>query len=290
MQRSYILDTSAFRAISAATLAAASQEARLLVSPFCFWELLTHLEDEGQFDRVKGNLMKFRHVSVLDDPWASVERDVVLPSDAVLERPEDCEIVYAILAELRDCASVPQFYTKHIRHSRHQTREIGGCVARAGDVLKAEEQQFQEYVTKIMAVVRDGLVSLATPADRHRGTLQIVDAWWIQLGNRVDRSELVRERLEKRTYVFSSYVLHLAADYLKRRSTNVDRNDFEDAKFCQHLALGADMAAVTADVALQRCLQDTLAVLNALPDVSYHTKLQVSSVSDFMSPSRGSAE
>lgn len=57
MQRSYILDTSAFRAISAATLAAASQEACLLVSPFCFWELLTHLEDEGQFDRVKGNLM-----------------------------------------------------------------------------------------------------------------------------------------------------------------------------------------------------------------------------------------
>lgn len=120
--------------------------------------------------------------------------------------------------------------------------------------------------------------------------LQIVDAWWIQLGNRVDRSELVRERLEKRTYVFSSYVLHLAADYLKRGSTNVDRNDFEDAKFCQHLALGAEMMAVTADVALQRCLQDTLAVLNELPDLSYHTKIQVSSVSDFMSPSRGSSE
>jgi hypothetical protein len=290
VQRSYILDTSAFRAISAATLAAASQEARLLVSPFCFWELLTHLEDEGQFDRVKGNLMKFRHVSVLDDPWASVERDVVLPGDEVLKRPDDCELVYAILAALRDSASVPQFYAKHIRDSRHQAREIGGCVARAGDVLKAEEQQFQEYVTKIMAVVRDGLVSLATPADRHRGTLQIVDAWWIQLGNRVDRSELVRERLEERTYVFSSYVLHLAADYLKRGSTNVDRNDFEDAKFCQHLALGAEMTAVTADVALQRCLQDTLAVLNALPDLPYHTKLQVSSVSDFMSPSRGSSE
>jgi hypothetical protein len=290
VQRSYILDTSAFRAISAATLAAASQKAHLLVSPFCFWELLTHLEDEGQFDHVKSNLMKFRHVSVLDDPWASVERDVVLPGDEVIERPEDCEIVYAILAALRDSASVPQFYAKHIRDSRHQTREISGCVARAGDVLKAEEQRFQEYVTKIMAVVRDGLVSLATPPDRHRGTLQIVDAWWIQLGNRVDRSELVRERIEKRTYVFSSYVLHLAADYLKRRSTNVDRNDFEDAKLCQHLALGAEMTAVTADVALQRCLQDTLAVLNALPDLSYHTKLQVSSVRDFMCPSRGSAE
>jgi len=290
VQRSYLLDTSTFRAMSAATLAAASQETRLLVSPFCFWELLTHLEGEGQFDRVKGNLMKFRHVSVLDDPWASVERDVVLPGDEVHERPDDCELVYATLAALRDSASVPEFYAKHIRDSRNQVREIAGCVARVGDVLKAEEQRFQEYVTKIMSVVHDGLVSLATPADRHRGTLQVVDAWLIQLGNRVGQSELVRERLEGRTYVFSSYVLHLAVDYLKRGATKVDRNDFEDAKFCQHLALDAEVTAVTADVALQRCLQDTLAVLNALPDASYHTKLQVSNVDDFMSLSRGSSE
>jgi hypothetical protein len=281
VKRSYILDTSAFRAISRSTLASASQNIRLLVSPFCFWELLTHLEDEGQFDRVKGNLMKFRHVSVLDDPWASVERGVVLPRDELRERPEDDEIIYATLAALRDSASVPQFYEKHIRDGRNQIRQIGGCVDRVRDILKAEERQFQEYVTKIMAVVRDGLVSLATSNDRHRGSLQIVDAWWIQLGNRIDRSESVRERLEKRTYVFSSYVLHLAADYLKRGSTKIDHNDFEDAKLCQHLALDAEMTAVTGDIPLQRCLEGALTVLNALPDTSYHTKLQISSVSDF---------
>lgn len=281
VQRSYILDTSAFRAISGSTLATASQNTRLFVSPFCFWELLTHLEDEGQFDRVKGNLMKFRHVSVLDDPWASVERGTVLPGDEVRERPEDDEIIYATLAALRDSASVSQFYEKHICDGRKRIRQIGGCVDRVRDILKVEERQFQDYVTKIMAVVRDGLVSLATPNDRHRGSLQIVDAWWIQLGNRIDRSESVRERLKKRTYVFSSYVLHLAADYLKRGSTKVDQNDFEDAKFCQHLALDAEMTAVTGDIPLHRCLADALIVLNALPDTSYHTKLQISSVSDF---------
>jgi hypothetical protein len=293
VQRSYILDTSAFRAISGATLAAASQKTHLLVSPFCFWELLTHLEDEGQFDRVKGNLMKFRYVSVLDDPWASVEREVVLQGDKVLESPEDYDIIYATLAALRDSASVPQFYAKHIRDSRNQIREIGGCVSRVRevrDVLKAEERQFQEYVIKIMAVVRDGLVSLATSDDRHRGSLQIVDAWWIQLGNRIDRSESVRERLEKRSYVFSSYVLHLAADYLKRGSTKIDKNDFEDAKFCQHLALDAEMTAVTRDGALQRCLEDARADLNTLSDASYHTKLQVSSVSDFINLSLNCAK
>jgi hypothetical protein len=254
---------------------------RLLVSPFCFWELLTHLEDEGQFGRVKGNLMKFRHVSVLDDPWASVERDVVRLRDGVHDRPDDCELIYAMLAALRDSGSVPDFYGKQIRDSRNQVRKIAGCVSRAGDVLKAEEQRFQEYVTKIMTVVRDGRVSLDTPAERHRGTLDVVEAWRIQLGDRVDQSEAVRERLARRTYVYSSYVLYMALDYLQRGTTKVDRNDFEDAKFCQHLALDAEMTAITDDAALQRCVRSTLEVLNALPDASWHTKLQVSSATEF---------
>jgi hypothetical protein len=66
-----------------------------------------------------------------------------------------------------------------------------------------------------------------------------------------------------------------------RGATKVDRNDFEDAKFCQHLALNAEMTAVTDDAALQRCVRNTLAVLNALPDPSWHTKLQVGSAAEF---------
>lgn len=281
VQRTYLLDTSAFRALPAARLAVVSQSMRLLVSPFCFWELLTHLEDEGQFGRVKGNLMKFQHVSVLDDPWASVEHDVVRLRDGVHDRLNDCELIYAMLAALRDSGSVSDFYGKQICDSRNQIRKIAGCVSRVGNVLRAEEQRFQEYMTKIMTVVRDGCVSLETPADRHRGTLDVLEAWRIQLGGRIDESEAVRERLARRTYVYSSYVLHMAVDYVQRAVTKVDLNDFEDAKFCQHLALDAEMTAITADAALQQCVRNTLAVLNALPDASWHTKLQVSSDVEF---------
>lgn len=288
VQRSYIFDTSAFRAIPEDSLEAASHNVHLVVSPFCFWELLTHLEDNGQFDRVKGNLMKLRHMSVLDDPWASVESDIVLPDDDVLKRPDDSGLIYAILAALHESHSVSQFYGKRARDGRDQLREIDGCVARAAQILKAEEQRFLEYVSNVMSFVRDGRVSIATPADRHLAIIQIVDAWWIQLGQRVDGSELVRQRLEERTYVFSSYVLHLAADYVKRGSTNVDRNDFEDGKFCQHLTLGAEMTAVTVDVTLKRCLENTLAVLNALPDLPYRRDLQVRCVTDFRRLSRRS--
>jgi hypothetical protein len=65
MRPSVLLDTSAFRALATSQLEASSQFAGLYVSPFCFWELWTHLEDDDQFQRVKGNLMKFRYVTIL---------------------------------------------------------------------------------------------------------------------------------------------------------------------------------------------------------------------------------
>ena len=279
--RSYLLDTSAFRGISAAKLAAVSCSAQLVASPFCFWELLTHLEDEGEFERIKGNLMKFRHVQILDDPWVSVERGLVLGSDAVLQRPEDSELVYATLAALRDSGSVSEFYAKQIRDSLGQAREIAGSVARIRDILNDEEDRFKEYVAKVMSVVRSGAVSLATPTDQHRATLQIVDAWRIQLGDRVEDSKAAHSRLLNRSYVYSSYLLHLANDYVRRGITSVDQNDFEDAKFCLHLALDANVTAVTSDAALKRCLNGTFALLASIRDIGYGTALRVVDADEF---------
>lgn len=128
--RTYLLDTSAFRALSVAQLtAAASRDARLVVSPFCFWELLTHLEDDGEFARVRGNLMKFRHVQAVDDPRASIEREIVGPDDSVHERVEDSDLIYGTLAALRASASIADFYGKQIRDGKSQVREIEGAFA-----------------------------------------------------------------------------------------------------------------------------------------------------------------
>ena len=131
----YLFDTSALRALSFARLTAASRVAHLAVSPFCLSELLTHLEDEGQFDRVKSHLMKFRHVQVLDDPRAAIERATVRPGDSVHERIEDSDVIYATLAALRASGSVSDLYAKQIRDSKSQVRQIERCVERARQVL-----------------------------------------------------------------------------------------------------------------------------------------------------------
>ena len=101
-QPSFLLDTSAFIALPTRRLEEASRSASLYVSPFCFWELLTHLEDDGKFSRVKGTLMKFRHVAVRDDPQAEVYRFVLPSSDSVHTRVRDGDLVYAALAALDD--------------------------------------------------------------------------------------------------------------------------------------------------------------------------------------------
>jgi hypothetical protein len=280
MQNTYLLDTSAFRALSAAQLEAASQESSLLVSPFCFWELLTHLEDSGQFARVKGNLMKFRHIRVLDDPRAWVERSVVLPGDAVHENVPDDELVYATLAALRDSDSVADFYQKYIRDGRNQVREISDCVSKVSALLTSEEQRFEEFVKKIMAVVRGGVVRLRTSSDWHDRTIEMIDGWWIQLGDRVVESVELRQRFVRRMYLYSAYILRRAVEYVNCGAIQVDPNDFEDGRFCQHLALDSKISAVTADSALRRCLQEVLDLLNGLPDSSYRTALRVCDVAE----------
>jgi len=64
----FLFDTSAFRAVSAAQLASISPTP--CVSPFCFWEILSHLEEPGEFDKVRENL---------GDESASVGRESFSP-------------------------------------------------------------------------------------------------------------------------------------------------------------------------------------------------------------------
>ena len=274
-EAAYFLDTSAFRAIPATKLATFTPRERPWVSPFCFWELLKHLDDDEGFARVKGRLMKFPYVSVLDhDPWASVALRVVSSDDPVHKRPTDSSLIYGILAALRDSVTLTEFYAKYAKDDQGQVRQIDGCVARVKHVLAADEQRFQVYVAQIMSAVREGSVSLTSLEDRHQGTLDIVNAWMIQLHDRVEDVPQAKERVIRQTYVYSSYVLQLAADLLRRQADVMPR-DYEDAMFCLHLSLDQPIVAVTNDRLMNRRLYNTLTDLSALHDEHFLHQLRV---------------
>ena len=239
------------------------------------------MEEPGRFKRVKGNLIKFRYVEILDDPSAAIEREVTLKHDAVHDRPEDGDLIYASLAALMASESVAEFYGKQIQDSKNQIHSISRCVERVGEILQKEEQRFREYLAKVMRAISEDRVPTEELADRHRGTLEVANAWWISLGERVQQSEANYTDLIRRSYMFSSYVLHRAVDYVARNTDKIDPNDYEDARYCLHLGLESQMTAVTDDRLLRHIMQDALSVVNSLQEPSWHTEVKVCDAEGF---------
>lgn len=247
MKIPYLLDTSAFRAIATDTLVRLAKERPLLVSPFCFWEIVSHLDDAEQFRRVKGNLMKFRHVDVLDDP-ETVSLAEIGATSLLEGRVPDEDVIYASLAALKESDSLSGFYSKHIRDSQGNVRTLSECVDRARDVLRGQEERFLGFVHQIVKSVRAGTSTLGTQWELHRATVSLCNGWHIARSGQALNEDV---RVLKFLYVYFAFVVLCARDYLPS-GVKGDLNDYEDARLCQHVRLDTPYTIVSAD-ARQRC-------------------------------------
>jgi hypothetical protein len=273
MRPSLLFDTSAFKALPTRQMDAASRSATLYASPFCFWEMLTHLGHDEPFKRVKGNLMKFRHVAVLDDPDAEVRRLVLPSSNNVHTRVRDGDLVCAALAALEDSESLQDFYGRIIRDESGQHRQIAGCVSAVQSVLQSKENRFQTLLRKIAVAVRSGQVRVMEASDFDQGVRDLCHNWRLQVCGGANDATLVEERVLRATYIYHAYLLHRAIEYAA--GARPDPNDFEDARLCLHLGLRDFTAVVTNDTDLRSCLEASLGALNAMEGATRHTRLQV---------------
>jgi hypothetical protein len=278
----YLLDTSAVRSASAQRLGEKAQVAELLASPFSFWEIASHLEDQKDFNRIKANLMKFRHVKLLQEPTASAEQDLALAQIGVEDSLETPDVIYAMLAALRASKSIDELYKCRIQDSKGTMRQIDGCVARIQDMLAAGERQFKGFIANVRDMLRNREVVLETPSAFHDGILDLTNGWWIQVSPRSDQSDESYRKLIKRGYFFYAYVLYRAANYADRHATNIDANDFEDAKLLLHVTIDDEVTIVTSDKGLKTCLQDTIQTLNGLNDDWYKTSVKVCDTQSFI--------
>lgn len=281
--RTYLLDTSAVRCASGQSLGERSQSAELFASPFCFWEIASHLGDRGDFNRIKANLMKFRHVELLREPTASVEQDLALAQVGVEDSLETPDVIYAMLAALCASKSIDELYKCQIRDSKGMLRQIDGCVERIQCMLTAGERQFKGFIANVRELLRNREVVLDTPSALHSGILDLTNGWWIQVRSRSDQSEESYRKLIRRGYFFYAYVLYRAADYAGREPTNIDANDFEDAKLLLHLTIDDEITVVTSDKGLKKCLQSAIQTLNGLNDDWYATGVQVCDTQSLLS-------
>jgi hypothetical protein len=275
MTTPYLLDTSAFRALRGDTLARFAAERSLLVSPFCFWETISHLDEPNGFDLIRANLMKFRHVRVLDDPEAETLANVGVTS-LMTERISDDDLIYATLAALRDSASLHSFYSKHIRDSHGNVRTLSGCVSRAKDILRTHEERFLWFVRQIADSVRAGTSQIGTPWDLHRATVSLIDGWHIaRCGQPLNENV----RILRILYIYFAFVVLCARDHLAGPGA---LNDYEDARLCQHVRLDYPCTIVSGDGNQRRRLNEIFSLLEAvaIPQLEHsHQVLAVEEVS-----------
>jgi hypothetical protein len=281
--RAYLLDTSAIRWAPCRKLAEKAQEHELLASPFAFWEIASHLGDPEDFGRIKANLVKFRHVELLQESTAEAEREIALAPVDIENSLEAPDVIYAMLAALDKSNSVDQLYMCRIRDSNGAVREIDGCVSRIQDIRMTGKRQFREFIAKVIKLLQTRRVVLDTPRAFHDGTLDLTNGWWIQVKPRSDGSDESYRKLIKRGYFFYAYVLRRAAYYAEPNARTFDENDFEDAMQLLHLTIDAEVTVVSSDDGLRTCLQETVQTLNGLNDDWYWTSVQVCDTGSFLS-------
>ena len=269
MTTPYLLDTSAFRALASDTLGRLAAERPLLASPFCFWEIASHLDEPDQFPRVKGNLMKFCHVCILDDPEAIALAEL-RATPLCRPRVPDNELIYAALGALRESDSLSSFYAKRIRDSQGNVRTLAGFAARGKDVLRELEEHFLGFMRQIVELVRSGTSTLRTPWDCFCATVSLTNGWHIrECGQPLNLNEDVQ--VLRILYVYFACVVFCARDYLTSSRVNLDLNDYEDTRLCQHVRLDLPCTIVTDDRNLRSRLKEVFALLEtvAVPQLEH---------------------
>lgn len=272
----YLLDTSALRGLGAAIL----QKHTFYTSPYCFWELLTHL-DEGEFAYRKNQLMKVRFTRVLDDPRADIEAPLLIHDTQLQERVSDEELITYTLAALQDSESLERLYLALIKDSKGNLRDVADVAARARKELEEREQRYIGFVQQIINALQHGQLKIGNDEEYHGAILSLLEGDVIKLKQRGAIDKSLRERLINNYYIYWSYIVHRALDYFKRGKTKIMANDFEDGEICKHLALDTSYCLVTADKGQKEVLERTISLVNRRNETQFYTTLHVIDLNRF---------
>jgi hypothetical protein len=234
----YLLDTSIFRGLSEAVFSSIPRTTTLVASPYCFWELLRHLDEHEKFSGFKRRMMRFKNVWVLDRAWREFD---ITPEDPIGEH----DLIDAALAALDASESLDEFYASAIRDSSGVLREIADCCRRLRDIFTHDEQRFLAYVHNISNAISESNGDYRTPEQQRRGVVALINGF-IQTREQGGLVHLDRDEVISKTYLYHSYVFMLAV-WHARESRKPSVNDYRDAEICKHLAPGGGLCLVTLD-------------------------------------------
>ena len=276
MNGNLLLDTSAVRSISLEKLKRISdKDCVLLVSPYSFWEILCHLDEEQKFNRFKIELIKFKNFSILDDPFGITAKYIKDHNSVIKDRVEDHEMIQGAISVLAKSSSIDEFHSSFFVDSNNNTRQIQDCVKRGRKILAAASNSYRGFVSKIIDSIKCNNSKYETAYDRHILILSLIDGCVrsieAQGGNRSEfETKLINE-----IYVYFSYILHRSLEYLKYNNSNIDPNDYEDSRICQHLSLDSAVIFITNDKHFYDSVNSTINLLTTLNDNDFITSIKV---------------
>jgi len=255
----YLLDTSALRALSSDTLRRLHPPAS--ISPFAFYELASHLEDES-FARQRGHVLKCRQTEILDDPGAELLGSFGTDPRLAHERVSAGSLICSVLDALDRCTTLTAFYACEVRDEKGNVRLVRDLARRAADILEREETAYAAFVGEVIDAMRRGLVETSSGSACNDAIMALVQGRAIRLkGDGVECPDT--RQVDDRCYLFCGYVFERARCYCARGG-GVKANDFEDASIVMHMRLAERSVLVSGDRALRRALRAVLGRLAAL--------------------------
>jgi hypothetical protein len=273
-----LLDTSAFVAVPRNLLETRrSAGARVVVSPFGIWEVLTHL-DEGVWERARGRALKALCVEIADDPRAVFEREQGITTPDLASKEHDGMMLGVILHRLEQSDSLAEFYADTVKDSRGRHRLLVDSIQRIRGVLDQEAADYLAVVGRIAGLIQAGGVDLTSEEAYHRATMQLVHAEQVKAERRGARKRGLPEIVRDRFYVYCAHFLDAAQRAVESASSG-SRNDYEDGRTILHLRLSHDVRFVTHDVRLAASVANAL---RRAEGAGLAVRLSVCSAEDYM--------
>ncbi|MFP4028472.1 MAG: hypothetical protein ACLFWL_11835 [Candidatus Brocadiia bacterium] len=259
---SFLLDTSAFRAISRKNLVNWSERCRISISPVTFYELIRHLDEGGEchFRRYRGQVLKCRQVKILEDPFLETAESPGMQWDFNPSRRDDRKIIVRLIDQLKDADTLDDFYSRSIKTPSWGIMDLRHLCERMRANIKRDERGYSIMFQRIAR-----LLQKKYPVKVLRGykTIDIVkEVMFSSASKSAEKHAPDSNAVVDAVHCFRGYVCARAKDCLTAAGSvtemKLPKNDMRDGWICVHLKMDTDRTLVTSDKKMREAVRIAL--------------------------------
>lgn len=257
-----LLDTSTFISLSKDKLEKYnSGNFKIMISPYTFFELLYHLDEQPKWEKSKGKMRKCSSVEILDDPFAIIETELHYQKQQIEDRLPDSQLIPEILKCLNNSNSINEFYKSDFIDKKGKKRLICGCSKMARETLNKRKKEYLNYVKKIRECIEKENYDINFEKDINKIIKQLINARVVVAKNNFSQTKNISNQVFNLCYLYYSYIFERTKKLING-SKKPDKNDYVDSCICLHLHLDKPFIFVTNDNGFNEAIKNSIERLN----------------------------